>query len=177
MEIKFKEGSLRSNRNSYLPTTRSEFDFRVWFDESCLFEFPTDGWHKIVGRATNGSHWHKDSYRLGWRPRLDLGKIELAGYTYRKGVRQTIPNKHHETEEDFNVHLGFLDPNEEARIVMYHQRFKYVFQLHKGDVMQSLIRLPARKEKNWIPGFNLNPYMASSIPATQDFHYNIIYSD
>lgn len=59
------------------------------FTESCLFDLKDEDQHdvnKLFGFSI-GFH-HTTSFRFGWRPILDTGKIEIVRYEYHNGERQ-----------------------------------------------------------------------------------------
>ena len=76
-----------SKRNGKMRTAK------FLFTDSCLFDLhDEDQWdvNKLFGFSI-GYH-HKTSFRFGWRPKLDSGRIEIVGYEYNDGIRQkTMP--------------------------------------------------------------------------------------
>lgn len=73
------------------PTIRSA---NFMFTASCMFDLKDeDQWdvNKLFGFSI-GHHHDCNSFRFGWRPKLDNETIEIVAYEYRNGVRnKTMP--------------------------------------------------------------------------------------
>ena len=168
-KVQFKKGKLRAKGFWQGLTLKKNYMVDLVFDESCL-EVEGDGWHKIIGRSTNGLFHHKNSMRLAWRPNKKLGMIEVAAYTYKDGKRQT-------EVQGFENHIVYVVPNHKVVVYFYQQEGEYRFDCYENDNegLQNIVSLPAKKNSKipWSFGVKLGPYVSSDIPAIKDYHYYI----
>ena len=58
------------------------------FTDSSIYGF-NDGSRSDINKLFGFSigHHHTDSFRFGWRPNIDLSKIEIVSYEYLNGIR------------------------------------------------------------------------------------------
>jgi len=101
MEIKIKKGK-------HYPFPYFFLGFPIWvrknkitsksadfmFTDSCMFNLKDEDQrdvNKLFGFSI-GHHQKGTSFRFGWRPDLEMERIEIVGYEYHNGIRQkTMP--------------------------------------------------------------------------------------
>lgn len=77
------------NNNSYPSFLAPALYFTVLFDSAAVYQTKNlanqSDYNKLYGFSDNNSHHQQYSARFGWR--WKNGQLELAAYTYNKGVR------------------------------------------------------------------------------------------
>jgi hypothetical protein len=125
------------------------------FTESCLFDLhDEDQWdvNKLFGFSI-GHHQKKSSFRFGWRPKLETGKIEIVAYEYHDNVRQkTMPICEVEINKWYKYCISYRP---------YSNRSYYFVG---DDGFHNDINL----KKKWGLGYTLGVYFGGNEKAPQD---------
>lgn len=125
------------------------------FTDSCFFDLKDEDQHdvnKLFGFSI-GYH-HRTSFRFGWRPILEEGKIEIVAYEYHDNVRQPT------------MSICKIHPNKWYEFIIIYNRPKarsYYFVEDEG--FTNLVRLKGRKSGL---GYTLGIYFGGNEKAPQD---------
>lgn len=155
-----KEGNHYSGLRFRPVLFKKRLNFAFSFDESCLYDFGDINQkdvNKLVGFSF-GFH-HRNSVRLGWRA-VDMEKIELLAYVYRKGKLVKEWEEH--------LYLGLVRPNTQLYGTIEVTRWKYKFTI-LGDKLSKSTELHRPLLLNPF-GYMLYPYFGGDNKAPHDIN-------
>lgn len=157
-EYTIKQGKHRSGLKFRPVLFKRRLNAVFEFTDSCLYEFGDINQkdiNKLVGFSF-GYH-HRNSVRLGWRA-VDMEKIELLAYVYRRG--------HRIQEWEEHLYLGMVKPKERIYLTLEVTRKQYKFSI-LGDRIskQTAMRRPLILNPF---GYMLYPYFGGNYTAPHD---------
>lgn len=153
-----QKGNNYCNNNTYdVISNRSNFDFLVIFDSSCIYKTNLESnqadINKLLGFSDCGSHHQTNSARFGWNWYED--QLNVYAYCYINGVRQYKK-------------LSSLALNKQHHLKMYVEDKKYYFEVN--GVLDSMPRFCSGYT---ISGYQLFPYFGGDETAPHDIFVSI----
>lgn len=145
-----------------------QLSYEVEFNDSALYDLKSSDQldiNKLFGISFGHHHWH-NSIRFGWRSAYPSEKkVEILAYQYLDGKRVT--------EQDKELTIGFVNPNEEYRFTIQVKENSYWLQIGTENTIEFGMMLPHNGNLCKF-GYQLFPYFGGNRTAPHDITISII---
>lgn len=139
-------------------------EYEYMFTNSCLYDLHNVDEYDVNKLFGFSIGWHHiTSFRFGWRPLLDVGKIEIDIYEYHDGIRQTT------------IPITAIDINKWYKYVLVYSPTlctTYTITSDDGNTVENKVSFTLKKSYGL--GYTLGTYFGGNEKAP---HNIIIYQE